>query len=67
MSGTGKHAAAVVVLSERGEPSLSTKETRGDGTVSESFAPPGPRAFVRIASWEQGFAYRCPTVASGDI
>lgn len=65
--GTGKYAAAVVVLSESGEPAPLTKETLADETVSEWFAPPVPRAFVRIAPWEQGFAYLYPVIASGDL
>jgi hypothetical protein len=61
------HAAAVVVLSEKGEPAPLTKVTLADESVSEWFAPPVPNAFLRIARWQQGFVYAFPVIASGDL
>ncbi len=65
--GTGKYAAAVVVLDSKGAPAPLTKVTLADETVSTGFALPVPVAFVRIAPWEKGFAYLFPVTASGDV
>jgi len=66
-SDPSRYAAAVVVLSDSGEPAPLTKVTLADETVSEWFAPPVPNAFVRVEPWREGFVYAYPATASGDL